>query len=484
MPTRRLNGPRGGDYITDGSGNAVIWATDPVTNDNDLGGRLATAEATIASAQAGVVNVLDYATPAAAIAAATAGDTLYFPPGEYTGTLTVSKSLTVLANGAVFTGGGGIVVSAAGVTIRGARIEDAVTYGIHAYQSRTRIYDCTVIDSGSIGIFVETTVTTGANIADCEIIGCTVDRTGIAAGSIAEGGIKVHGYTSAPYEVIGTRIANNVVRMPTSPTDGTAICIEVWGGAPSSVIVGNATFGGYMGISVSTSSFSTVTGNSISGADEIGIELAASAYCAASGNTIDGDNLTTSGVAVSAGGGYSTISGNAVYDCAGKGLHIGSPAIVMTGNVVRIDAGNAIYLQTSAAIECVISGNFLDGQNTADQGVVLDHTDRCVIVGNYIDDFAVGGITVYSTGTPASIGSVIIDGNSFVSNADDLVLALSGGAALAATTHIQIPSEAATYTASNVSTDRAYDADATSTAELADVLGTLIADLRSAGILR
>jgi hypothetical protein len=42
---------------------------------------------------------------------------------------------------------------------------------------------------------------------------------------------------------------------------------------------------------------------------------------------------------------------------------------------------------------------------------------------------------------------------------------------------------AAAYTATNVSTDRAYDANATTTAELADVLGTLIADLRAQGIV-
>lgn len=39
------------------------------------------------------------------------------------------------------------------------------------------------------------------------------------------------------------------------------------------------------------------------------------------------------------------------------------------------------------------------------------------------------------------------------------------------------------YTPSNVSTDRAYDANSTTTAELADVLGTLIADLQSLGLL-
>lgn len=43
--------------------------------------------------------------------------------------------------------------------------------------------------------------------------------------------------------------------------------------------------------------------------------------------------------------------------------------------------------------------------------------------------------------------------------------------------------ERATYAASNVSTDRSFNADATTTEELADVLGTLIADLRAKGIV-
>jgi len=39
------------------------------------------------------------------------------------------------------------------------------------------------------------------------------------------------------------------------------------------------------------------------------------------------------------------------------------------------------------------------------------------------------------------------------------------------------------YTTSNVTTDRSFDANATTTDELADVLGTLIADLKVAGVL-
>lgn len=41
-----------------------------------------------------------------------------------------------------------------------------------------------------------------------------------------------------------------------------------------------------------------------------------------------------------------------------------------------------------------------------------------------------------------------------------------------------------TYTATNVTTDRAFDADTVAVAELADVVGTLIADLRAAGIVK
>ena len=44
--------------------------------------------------------------------------------------------------------------------------------------------------------------------------------------------------------------------------------------------------------------------------------------------------------------------------------------------------------------------------------------------------------------------------------------------------------QAAAYTPTNVNTDRSYDADSTTIDELADVLGTLIADLQTYGLLQ
>lgn len=43
--------------------------------------------------------------------------------------------------------------------------------------------------------------------------------------------------------------------------------------------------------------------------------------------------------------------------------------------------------------------------------------------------------------------------------------------------------KSAAYTPTNVTTDRAFDADTVAVAELADVVGTLIADLRALGRL-
>lgn len=48
----------------------------------------------------------------------------------------------------------------------------------------------------------------------------------------------------------------------------------------------------------------------------------------------------------------------------------------------------------------------------------------------------------------------------------------------------QLTSNTAVYTATNVTTDRGFDADTVTVAELADVVGTLIADLKNAGVIQ
>lgn len=50
---------------------------------------------------------VEYSTFALALAAATAGDIIYVPPGSYTGNWTVPNEVSILARGAEFTGAGG-----------------------------------------------------------------------------------------------------------------------------------------------------------------------------------------------------------------------------------------------------------------------------------------------------------------------------------------------------------------------------------------
>jgi hypothetical protein len=47
----------------------------------------------------------------------------------------------------------------------------------------------------------------------------------------------------------------------------------------------------------------------------------------------------------------------------------------------------------------------------------------------------------------------------------------------------QLEQSGGSYTPTNVTTDRAFDADTVTVAELADVVGTLIADLKKKGLL-
>ena len=97
------------------------------------------------------------------------------------------------------------------------------------------------------------------------------------------------------------------------------------------------------------------------------------------------------------------------------------------------------------------------------------------------------GVPVFRTGDKTAItGSDELQTNSFGLYWDEATATIRARVrnnAGAYSTHIVGGVQSAAYTTSNVSTDRTYDANATTTDELADVLGTLIADLKAAGIL-
>jgi len=93
------------------------------------------------------------------------------------------------------------------------------------------------------------------------------------------------------------------------------------------------------------------------------------------------------------------------------------------------------------------------------------------------------GVNIASAFT-GNILDVQVDGVSFIKVTNSQAITL-GGSSSTLGFYGQTPAaRPAAYTTSNVTTDRTYNADATSVDELADILGTLIADLKSIGLLQ
>lgn len=150
--------------------------------------------------------------------------------------------------------------------------------------------------------------------------------------------------------------------------------------------------------------------------------------------------------------------------------------------------------------------NFVDGTNNtwviSDDGSLINQIS--ISVNGYTDEQAqdtIGGILVdsstinftYSDSTPSITAEVILNSitNSYLATMPSLTIkgnnTGSVGNVLDLTASqarvVILGAVDAGWTLTNVTTDRTYDADATSVAELADVLGTLIGVLITKGIL-
>jgi hypothetical protein len=90
----------------------------------------------------------------------------------------------------------------------------------------------------------------------------------------------------------------------------------------------------------------------------------------------------------------------------------------------------------------------------------------------YKSGFSVGPSTIEPTHTSGTV--VDANGNTFT---------YLGNTAPTFKFVAEVVKQTSVYTTSNVAADRTFDANAITTDELADVVGTLIADLKLAGIL-
>jgi nitrous oxidase accessory protein NosD len=394
---------------------------------------------------------------------------------------------SVDGNGANQSGGYGIAILAPGVAIDGTTVENAHSAGIYALASRGAIRRCRILDPTNYGVIVNCTGL--STFYDWDISDNYIDLSTAGAATLNVKGIGLVGQYGSSRHVYRSKIQGNTVLLPTNTTEQSQLGIEVWGGSEYSAISGNVVVGGYFGISVNHADFTAVSGNVVIAPKYIGIELAESKSCAVAGNTVSGGDFLQNGIVantISGTYGWHAITGNTVADVTLRGIYTyNTLRCTISGNMIATSNSGcqAIVLQVSGPAYSVISGNTITGAGTAINGIVLDHTDTVSITGNHISGFATAAIRPYAA-TTFSFDDISVSGNSFASNGADWSPALSGGASLGSRLVLDIPSDAPTYTITNVTTDRSLDADSTTTAELADALGTLIADLRTKGIVK
>lgn len=309
--------------------------------------------------------------------------------------------------------------------VEGVRIVDAKYYGIQvANCAGGRIIGNKVIDSGNIGIFVEASGA-GDDFVGPLISDNTVDRSALGSG-LSEGGIKIHSVVGGR-EVERCRVVGNLVVMPSSPTDGTAICIEVW--SPSSVVSDNITSGGEMGISIAGWGFVTVTGNTVFDSDLYGIEVAGnngSDYTAVCNNTIDANANGTRGILVNSASTHVSVTGNVIKNSTTRAIEAAGDFVSISGNEVDIAAGQGVYLSGDHA---TITANSLMGNGTATKAVTLDTSSSVVLVGNICEDFTEHGVLLFAS-TAVTLNRISITGNTFDNCNVAYGTQLSGGATL------------------------------------------------------
>jgi parallel beta-helix repeat protein len=384
-------------------------------------------------------------------------------------------------------------------------VNGKTTYGIVAYQSSA--------DNSE-------TVIEGNVVYD-------ISGTGLAGAS----GSGIYVQTSG-----GCVVSNNIVRnccTSTSSTNNGPGGISVASGPTGTtllpaVVVGNQVEQPkYWGIFVSEMG-ATVTGNFVDVDDATN---GRGIYVANTGNVaIVGNNVRI----------VDTAASQAILVF---GSSLACKNITISGNIVR--GGNEACIdvvQTSGSVTGVsITGNSVIGGGASSQGILLRSITSAVVSGNYAEAGLnainvdactnVRGTGNIGRGTTRNFLTGGANTNVFFDSSNDFDMGAqakivnSGTGAILEQRHTATPSAgtwavgdkvwnsgpaageaegwintvagapgtfipigglqvANSYTPTNVTTDRAYDADTVLVAELADVVGTLIADLQTSGVLK
>jgi parallel beta-helix repeat protein len=398
----------------------------------------------------------DRAAILAAIAAvATAGGTVYFPPGDYytSSAITVSADTGITLLGAGYASsvksntaseGCKFAITGDNVTIRNLRLNGGYVSGGQAGDfglinvtdcSNTKIEGCYILNSGHLGIRIRglavDVAIQGTNIFGnnfCSIQSFDTSNTNVPQrilinGNIFQenwgtggetGAIKLQAEPSRSGITSGHVVSNNIIK------DAGQMGIEIWGHASDCAILGNTIEGTEWGISLDDTIRTTVVGNTCRLFTYAGIESATdTAYNIISGNILDG-RLANGSRGANAGiitsnsrPQYIKICDNIVFGINGDGIKLQTTdnSEVM-GNTVR-DSNNGIVLNGSSNV--VVKGNRFYGTfgtfifiDCYDDDLVSIDISENILTGNASDN----GITIFDgDGTMTITGLVLANNN-------------------------------------------------------------------------
>jgi hypothetical protein len=316
-------------------------------------------------------------------------------------------------------------VRISGITVTGTK--GSAGYGIatgdidNVYIDRVK-----VLDTEYTSIYCDAT---SRNVSNINITNSYVDRVAIGL-TASEGGIKVRS-SSASFGITGTLIEGNTVRMAIGTfSTAAAIPIEVFRNVSYAKVLGNHTYGGVIGISMSQIKFASVTGNTVFSPKDYCYELSNCQKSTLGNNTGNGDDVTSVGVSLNSGSTFCTVTGNTLDSIAVASIQVNACTTnTVSSNTINARDGYAIEAINSP--DMVIMGNNLMGNSLAQKAVMLNASGSAAIIGNKISGFTQNnGVLLYAT-TAFVFNDITYVGNSHPNTANPgLFTQLSGGASL------------------------------------------------------
>jgi hypothetical protein len=326
--------------------------------------------------------------------------------------------------------------SASDLVVDSVTIKNIKGYGIQSFSSRTKIRNCYLSNIGSVGILLNTS---GASIADCEIINTYVDRSAEDAATINTAGIQVRG--DATYSATRAKILGCTVMMPSTPSDaaGAPLCIEFGTNADYGVCANNTVSGGSMGISISSADYVSVVCNTINSPSMAGIEVAGSSNASISSNTIDGGNILGLSASGSAGAiwvnnsalsNYISICNNNIRNVNAAMvnlINITSTGVGLTFTGNSIDAPKNAFVSYMSNVS--ITGNSFFGGTSGSKSIIFKQGIKVSVTGNNISG-TWDNLIEWNASTAVAFDSFSITGNIVSVAGNPFLSTLSGGATL------------------------------------------------------